>query len=222
MVLFALPALAAGQAAYKTGDKNEKIAFIQKGLPVLGIKIDRTDGLMSKKTSNAIKKFQKKFKEFKLKPTGFLDDATYQAIENELNKNKKPETAVLPVFPPAGRGNDIVKAASQYKGVPYRFGGVDTKGFDCSGYTCFVFRQYGVTLPRTVDVQFTVGSVVAKKDLVQGDLVFFETYEKGASHVGIYAGGGRFWHASSSRGVMLSGLEEQYWRVRYLGARRVL
>jgi cell wall-associated NlpC family hydrolase len=220
IVFLALPALAKGQPAYKGAGKDERIAFVQKSLPVLGIKIDRTDGLMSKKTGKAIKKFQKKFTQFKLKPTGLLDDATYRAIQDELNKKQ----GVQPITPPPGKGKGagIVQTAALYKGVPYRFGGTDIKGFDCSGYTAFIFQKHNITLPRTADVQFRVGSAVERKNLAAGDLVFFETYEKGPSHVGIYAGGGKFWHASSSRGVMLSGLDEQYWRSRYLGARRIL
>ncbi|MDR3348404.1 MAG: C40 family peptidase [Acidaminococcales bacterium] len=219
LALSTLPALASGQPLRKDDGKNEKIAFVQKSLPVLGIKTDRTDGLMSKKTSKAIKKFQKNFKQFKLKPTGLLDDATYRAIEDALN-SRRGARPIAP--PPAGKGAGVIQTAALYKGVPYRFGGVDAKGFDCSGYTAFVFQKHNIALPRTADVQYKVGSAVARNALAVGDLVFFETYAKGASHVGIYAGGGKFWHASSSRGVMLSGLDEQYWRSRYLGARRVL
>ena len=217
IVFFALPALVNGRPAPKAVVKDERVAFVQKSLPVLNIKTDRTDGLMSKKTSGAIKKFQKKFKEYKLKPSGLLDDATYRAIKEEINKKR----GAPPAVGASGKGADIVQTAALYKGVPYRFGGVDAKGFDCSGYTAFIFQKHNISLPRTVDVQFAVGSSVERKNLAPGDLVFFETYEKGASHVGIYSGGGKFWHASSSRGVMLSGLDEQYWRVRYLGARRV-
>lgn len=120
------------------------------------------------------------------------------------------------------KGEMITFTAEKYKGVPYKFGGATPKGFDCSGFVMYVFDQHGIKLPRTADKQFEKGKFVTHKDLQAGDLVFFTTYEKGASHCGIYMGKNNFIHASSSRGVMISALSEKYWQDRYLGARRVL
>lgn len=77
-------------------------------------------------------------------------------------------------------------------------------------------------LPRTADVQVLEGVFVLKNQLKEGDLVFFSTYEPGASHVGIYAGKGMFWNASTSRGVVLDSLDNTYWKSHYYGARRIL
>lgn len=77
-------------------------------------------------------------------------------------------------------------------------------------------------MPRSADVQVLEGIFVLQKDLKPGDLVFFSTYAPGASHVGIYAGSGKFWSASTSKGVVLSSLQDSYWKSRYYGARRVL
>lgn len=218
-LVFLVPNFALAQEVYRVGDKNQKIAAVQKDLPLLGIKVDRSDGVFSRDTSKAIKKFQKKFKkQYKLKTTGLLDDTTYNAIRSEAAKKaQKPITTGV-----SGKGSDIVKTASQYKGVPYRFGGTSPSGFDCSGYIMYVYGQHNIKTTRSADTQFKEGVFVLKKDLRPGDLVFFETYEKGASHAGIYAGAGKFWHASSSKGVMLSGLEEDYWKKRYLGSRRII
>jgi cell wall-associated NlpC family hydrolase len=120
------------------------------------------------------------------------------------------------------KGETITATAEKYKGVPYKFGGTSPKGFDCSGFVMYVFDKHGVKLPRTADKQFEKGRLVAYKNLQAGDLVFFTTYEKGASHCGIYVGKDKFIHASSSKGVMVSGLSEKYWKDKYLGARRVL
>ena len=117
---------------------------------------------------------------------------------------------------------DIVSFSKQYLGVPYKWGGTTPKGFDCSGFITYVYREFGVNLPRTAEEQYEKGEKVAKDDLETGDLVFFATYKKTASHAGIYIGDNKFIHASSGRGVMISDLDESYWRKSYLGARRYL
>ena len=84
-------------------------------------------------------------------------------------------------------GRDIVRTASRLQGVPYSFGGTTPRAFDCSGYVQYVFRQHKAALPRTADLQYEKGMFVTQRQLLPGDLVFFTTYEPGASHVGIYA-----------------------------------
>ncbi|MCZ0757090.1 C40 family peptidase [Anoxybacillus sp. J5B_2022] len=115
---------------------------------------------------------------------------------------------------------DIVSFSKQYIGVPYKWGGTTPKGFDCSGFLTYVYREFGVNLPRTAEEQYRKGEKVEKDDLAVGDLVFFATYKKTASHAGIYIGDNKFIHASSGKGVMISDLDESYWRKSYLGARR--
>lgn len=115
----------------------------------------------------------------------------------------------------------LVSNAMSLIGIPYAFGGTSRSGFDCSGYTQYVFKGSGVTLPRTSYEQFGVGTAVSRNQLQPGDLVFFSTYDNGASHVGIYIGGGNFVHASNS-GVRTTSLSDSYYVSRYVGARRVL
>jgi len=115
----------------------------------------------------------------------------------------------------------LTRNAMRFLGVPYAFGGTSSNGFDCSGYVQHVYALLGLRLPRTADAQYTEGKRV-RGALVRGDLVFFETYAAGASHVGIYVGNDEFVHASSSRGVTVSSLHERYWSARYLGAKRLL
>ncbi len=114
----------------------------------------------------------------------------------------------------------LTNTALRYLGVPYAWGGESFSGVDCSGFVQAVFRRNGVELPRTADAQFEIGHHVSASGLLPGDLVFFETYSEGASHVGIYLGGGRFVHASASDGVRIDSLSEDYYSSRYLGARR--
>ncbi|XEC94886.1 C40 family peptidase [Paenibacillus tarimensis] len=107
-------------------------------------------------------------------------------------------------------------------GTPYKSAGSTPKGFDCSGFTTYVFNQFKIDLPRTSATQATTGKKVAKDDLRPGDLVFFNTNGKGVSHVGIYLGEGKFAHSSSSKGVTISGLSDSYYVNRYVTARRVM
>jgi cell wall-associated NlpC family hydrolase len=114
----------------------------------------------------------------------------------------------------------LTKSALRFLGVPYVFGGTTTQGFDCSGYVQHVFAMLGIQIPRTADAQYAAGHKVKK--IEPGDLVFFQTYTPGPSHVGIYLGKGRFVHSSSSHGVEVSELHDAYWSARYLGAKRIL
>ncbi len=123
----------------------------------------------------------------------------------------------------ASKNQAIIDTAMQYIGVPYLWGGTTPAGFDCSGFTQYVFRQHGISINRTTSTQYQNGYYVAKSDLQAGDLVFFQnTYREGISHVGIYLGDGRFVHASSSVGVTVTSMDNSYWASRYYGARRVL
>ena len=116
----------------------------------------------------------------------------------------------------------ILAEAAKYRGVPYVFGGTTPSGFDCSGYVKYVFAKQGIALPRLADEQYNVGVEVSRANLKAGDLVFFETYEPGPSHSGIYIGNGKFISATSSRGVAVADLDTGYWGERYIGAKRVI
>jgi peptidoglycan DL-endopeptidase LytE len=115
----------------------------------------------------------------------------------------------------------ITHTAMRYLGVPYMWGGTSFSGVDCSGFVQSVFAKNGIELPRMADEQFAIGRRIAMGWLMPGDLVFFETYTSGASHVGIYLGHGRFIHAST-RGVVIDALNMNYYASRYIGARRLV
>ena len=121
--------------------------------------------------------------------------------------------------------DNLLTAAKEYIGVPYVSGGTSRWGFDCSGYTQYVFDQVGLSIARTVWMQMDVGIIVAKEDLQCGDLVIFSyTGENGgfASHIGIYVGNDQVIHASSSRGVTISDLNSAYYVTHYQCARRII
>lgn len=117
---------------------------------------------------------------------------------------------------------DIVRTAYAYRGTPYRYGGSSRGGFDCSGFTSFLYRQKGIQLPHSASAQFHRGRKVSLEELQPGDLVFFSTVRRGISHVGMYVGDGKFVHASSRRrgGVRVDRLDTGYYRERFRGARR--
>jgi cell wall-associated NlpC family hydrolase len=111
-----------------------------------------------------------------------------------------------------------------FRGVPYRLGGADPAGFDCSGLVQYVFAQYGVAMPRVVEQQWEIGNKVKPSKIEAGDLIFFATKGRGdgASHVAIAIGGDSFVHAPNSTGVVrIETLGSTYWGSRYVGARRI-
>lgn len=116
--------------------------------------------------------------------------------------------------------NDIISYAYNFIGTPYVFGSNGPKAFDCSAFTKYVFAHFGVSLPRTSQSQYGSGTVISRDNLIPGDLVFFNTYTY-LGHVGIYIGGGDFIHASSSKGVTVSSLNDGYYSSRFEGGTRV-
>jgi cell wall-associated NlpC family hydrolase len=116
----------------------------------------------------------------------------------------------------------LVGTALDLRGVRYRNGGADPGGFDCSGFTQYVFAQHGVKLPRNVRDQFDRGAPVRPEDVREGDLLFFAIDGSDASHVGIAVGGDSFVHAPSTSGVVrVERVASRYWSDRFVGARRV-
>lgn len=244
--------IAAGYKARETGeyDANTKwaVRLYQKdqGLPVDGILGDTTyKKLMGKpmpsatKTVSKVKEISKKDAELMAKIQAKKEGSS-KAITTSVKQQKKPTTQGKPVtvqvkhkvtnhtakplrtVPVSGNVKEILTYANTFTGVPYKFGGTTPAGFDCSGYIRHVFQKVGVQLPRQADEQYTVGKKVEKQNLQPGDLVFFETYEPGVSHSGIYIGNGQFISATSSSGVAVADIDDSYWGPRYVGAKRVL
>jgi len=119
--------------------------------------------------------------------------------------------------------SNLIEYAKTFFGVPYRWGGTTSEGFDCSGFVQYIFARANYQIPRQAKNQFKVGETPSDDELTPGDLVFFSTYTRGASHVGIYIGNGEFIQASSGEGsVCITPLSKRYYSNRYLGARRIL
>jgi len=142
--------------------------------------------------------------------------------ESQAAQQRRLTPGTPAVAVPAGdqRAARVIAFAERFVGVPYVWGGATPSGFDCSGFVQYAFRAVGLALPRTADVQFAWGRPIAGFP-VPGDLVFFQTYEPGPSHVGLYLGAGWFVNSVGTH-VQYSSFGSSYFRDRYLGARRVL
>ncbi len=125
-----------------------------------------------------------------------------------------------PAPAPSANASSVVDYAKQFIGSRYVYGGSSPSGFDCSGFTSYVYKQFGVSLNRTAAGQYSNGVAVSRSELAPGDLVMFG--KSGINHVGIYIGGGQIVHAAnSSRGVTIDTINSGYYNNNYVGARRV-
>lgn len=115
----------------------------------------------------------------------------------------------------------MLEFIDEWYGVPYRYGGTSKKGVDCSAFVNFFMSAvYGVTVPRNSKEQYSYAKRIKKKHLEEGDLIFFNT-RGGISHVGVYLANNKFVHASTSNGVVISDLDDDYFAKRYIASGRV-
>ena len=219
MMFLAIPYASAQPASpdmpVKRGMYGDEVSKLQNKLKEYGYYKDPVDGRFGANTLSAVVQFQM---DAGLTADGIVGLSTWESLKNFRGASSISR----------GRGNSrkaqiLLSMARQYVGVPYVWAGRSPSGFDCSGFIYYVFDQLGYGLPRMADGQFEVGIPVSRNSLEPGDLVFFETYEPGPSHVGIYIGNDQFIHASSGAGhVTVTPLNKTYYRDRYLGARRIL
>ncbi len=135
----------------------------------------------------------------------------------------RPEVQYLDDSPTTSENIRLGLILQSYLGKPYKGKSKYEPGLDCSHFTRSVFQKYNkIVLPRTAAEQYTQGKEIHFNHLRYGDMVFFKTDRKKISHVGVYVGDRRFIHVSTSRGVIVSHMNEKYWSERYVGARRIL
>ena len=230
----------------KLNSHGHDVVILQQNLQKMRYKISSVSGNYDDETQAAVKAFQK---DHQISATGVVNRETWWAIKGGKSPVKKSsQTASTSSFNNGtNRVNNnmiwndlssvpygatflskkevasIISTAKNYMGVPYVFGGNSPQtGFDCSGYLEYVFAQNGIKIPRTADEQYRLGELVKTSQLEVGDLVFFTTYEPGASHCGIYLGNDNFIHASTSKGVRVDNLNNSYWASRYYGGKHIV
>ncbi len=144
---------------------------------------------------------------------------TTTTTNTTANATSTTTSTVAPA--PSGKGASVVETAKKYIGCRYVYGGTTPSGFDCSGFTSYIYKQYGVNLNRTAAGQYSNGTAVSRNSLQPGDLVMFG--KSGINHVGIYIGGGSIVHAANkSSGVRIDTINSGYYNKNYVGARRVI
>ncbi len=148
------------------------------------------------------------------------DDENYYynkyALKTRINEDQ-PENRNITKNEKKLREN-IIKTAKKYIGVKYKYGGSDPGGFDCSGFSLFVYKQYGISLPRSADSQFKKGHRVMRNEVLPGDLVFFSDSGSKITHVGIYLGDNSFIHApSTGKSVEITQIDAYYYSTRLAG-----
>ena len=210
--------------ALRMGMRGAAVRGLQRELRKHGVRL-RADGVFGRVTRAAVRRVQMKLG---LKVTGVAD----RALLEELGLAPKAEpapvpepaaavaTAPVPEAPPAeepaGR-TDVVGFARTLLGIPYRSAGADPSGFDCSGFVLYVFKEFGIEMPRSSHEQFAAFPTVPREELQPGDVVFFN----GLGHDGIYIGKGRFIHSSKPGDVVkVSRLDADWYATRYEGAVR--
>lgn len=145
---------------------------------------------------------------------------TSRSMETPRKAEEATNTTQTTTTTSSNSGASVVATAKSYIGSSYVYGGSSPSGFDCSGFTSYVYKQFGITLNRTAAGQYSNGTAVSRSELREGDLVMFG--KSGINHVGVYIGGGRMVHAANpSRGVTTDTINSGYYNNNYVGARRI-
>ncbi len=241
-----LPSKKSTAAAKKTSSKTavkpsdndgDKTYIVRKGDTLIEIAQDYNITVKEIKQLNKLKKTAIKAGQKLLLPVEKDDNPTEISAAKEIEINSDQSTEIDNAYGMIDTvigNNDVdlefldrkerlILFAKKFLDIPYRFGGTSMLGIDCSAFVQKVFDFFNVPLPRTAREQFYIGSRVDKDDLTVGDVVFFRTYAKFPSHVGIYMGDNLFIHASSKdKKVKINSLDEPYYFKRFLGAKRLI
>jgi peptidoglycan hydrolase-like protein with peptidoglycan-binding domain len=217
---------ASTSSTLRVGSSGQAVTNLQAQLRSVGLFDREPTGYFGQETATSVRNFQRAQN---LVVDGIAGPNTLsrlnQVATNQSAQGSSTSTSASKTEPSrSGSGSaaqvtNLVAEAANHIGVPYLWGGTTPRGFDCSGFLQYIFRQQGISIPRTAAQQWNAGRTVSQPAV--GDLVFFETYTRGPSHNGIYIGNNQFVHSGSSTGVTISSMNNSYWSQRYLGAKRL-
>ncbi|AFM40766.1 cell wall-associated hydrolase, invasion-associated protein [Desulfosporosinus acidiphilus SJ4] len=222
----------------KLGSRGNDVITLQKELNNLNYSVGTADGIFGSKTLSAVEAFQQNDH---LQVDGIAGPITQDALEKAQSQSAQATQATQAIQSTAQATqaaqsaqatqtsntnpivSRIISEANSLLGTPYLWGGTTPKGFDCSGFTQYVYASQGIVLPRTSQEQGKTGTAVTYHDLKSGDLVFFSIAGNGTiDHVGIYLGNSQFISATTHKGVAVYPLTSSYWLNTFIGAQRVL
>nr|WP_300002548.1 peptidoglycan-binding protein [Tissierella sp.] len=210
--------------ALRRGAKGNDVRDLQLALKKLGHYNGSVDASFGPGTSDAVKSFQRAQG---LPVNGNIASSTVRII-NEVLTGKIAAGKPTPATPnrnDSGKSTtiNIINTAKKFIGGRYVYGGSSPSGFDCSGFTQYVYSQMGINIPRATGSQASAGTRVSKSDLEPGDLLIFSnTYKAGPSHAGVYLGNGQFIHAANpSKGIRLDSINSGYYNGKFSYGRRV-
>lgn len=147
----------------------------------------------------------------------------YISAEYAVKCDAPSATAATRATSSSGIGQQIADLAKKYVGYPYVHGGSSPKGFDCSGFTSYLYRQFGITIARTVKGQLNNGRKVSRSEVQPGDILIYDTHGAGASHACLYIGNGNFVHASTPKsGVKINNMNQNYYKNRLVACIRIV
>ena len=200
----------------KTFATNAKVTILKEEGDWYKIKHNDKEGYVLKTYVS-----EKKVAEVTSRSSARREETSTTQVEEKKQEETKIETTTKET---SSKGSEVVAMAKKYLGSRYVYGGSSPSGFDCSGFTMYIYKQFGVSLPHSATAQSSKGTKVEKKDLQPGDIVFFTDYKtgKGIGHCGIYVGGGSFIHASTEKtGVITSSIYSGSHAKRYVKAVRI-
>ena len=218
-ILIVLLASCASLKTAFTGDKttasaNNSMAVKKesKFLDQIDVPIESSKGVKEKEQEKSVVK----------KETSTTSSSTHRESDAENLSALQVKYAVLLSTPAEEvKNTKMFEFIDDWYGTPYRLGGATKKGVDCSAFSQFLFISvYGLTIPRTAREQYDLTSRISRTQLNEGDLIFFNT-RGGISHVGVYLQNNKFVHASTSGGVMISDIFDEYWAKKFVGVGRL-
>ncbi len=234
-VLSAQTTFAYSNVTLKNGIRGDDVYTLQEDLNKLGFMSVKPTGYYGSITEAAVQKMQK---QYGLLTDGIAGKQTLGKLDSLMGRNATEALAteddktaeIAAEGQKTSRGDtvlaeSIIDYAKRFKGVKYVWGGTTAKGFDCSGFTKYVYGHFDISLDRNSKAQAKNGTYIKKADLLPGDLVFFDTNGGNnlINHVGIYIGNGKMIHSSSNyKGVVISTISSGFYAKSYMTARRVL